>query len=58
MHGGIGFTWEHDAHLYLRRALNAAAVVDPDEAGAAVTDGLRTGVSLYAVDLHPRPSRS
>jgi alkylation response protein AidB-like acyl-CoA dehydrogenase len=20
MHGGIGFTWEHDAHLYLRRA--------------------------------------
>ncbi len=21
MLGGIGFTWEHDAHLYLRRAL-------------------------------------
>jgi alkylation response protein AidB-like acyl-CoA dehydrogenase len=21
IHGGIGFTWEHDAHLYLRRAL-------------------------------------
>jgi alkylation response protein AidB-like acyl-CoA dehydrogenase len=20
-HGGIGFTWEHDAHMYLRRAL-------------------------------------
>ena len=20
MHGGIGFTWEHPAHLYLRRA--------------------------------------
>ncbi|HEX2315301.1 MAG TPA: acyl-CoA dehydrogenase family protein, partial [Thermomonospora sp.] len=20
IHGGIGFTWEHDAHLYLRRA--------------------------------------
>ena len=20
MHGGIGFTWEHDAHLYWRRA--------------------------------------
>jgi alkylation response protein AidB-like acyl-CoA dehydrogenase len=19
-HGGIGFTWEHDLHLYLRRA--------------------------------------
>jgi alkylation response protein AidB-like acyl-CoA dehydrogenase len=23
MHGGIGFTWEHDAHLYLRRAKSA-----------------------------------
>src|SRR4051794_18398532 len=21
VHGGIGFTWEHDAHLYLRRAM-------------------------------------
>jgi alkylation response protein AidB-like acyl-CoA dehydrogenase len=20
MHGGIGYTWEHDAHLYLKRA--------------------------------------
>jgi alkylation response protein AidB-like acyl-CoA dehydrogenase len=20
IHGGIGFTWEHDAHLYWRRA--------------------------------------
>ena len=20
IHGGIGFTWEHDAHLYLKRA--------------------------------------
>ncbi|WP_235215955.1 acyl-CoA dehydrogenase family protein [Mycobacterium kyorinense] len=20
VHGGIGFTWEHDAHLYVRRA--------------------------------------
>jgi alkylation response protein AidB-like acyl-CoA dehydrogenase len=22
MHGGIGFTWEHDAHLYFKRALS------------------------------------
>jgi alkylation response protein AidB-like acyl-CoA dehydrogenase len=21
VHGGIGFTWEHDIHLYYRRAL-------------------------------------
>jgi alkylation response protein AidB-like acyl-CoA dehydrogenase len=20
MHGGIGFTWDHDLHLYIRRA--------------------------------------
>ena len=24
VHGGIGFTWEHDAHLYLKRARAAA----------------------------------
>lgn len=24
IHGGIGFTWEHDAHLYVRRAKSAA----------------------------------
>ncbi len=33
LHGGIGFTWEHDAHLYLRRARSLAALmadgVDP-----------------------------
>jgi acyl-CoA dehydrogenase len=23
MHGGIGFTWEHPAHLYVRRARSA-----------------------------------
>ena len=27
IHGGIGFTWEHDAHLYLRRAASAAALL-------------------------------
>ena len=26
IHGGIGFTWEHDAHLYLRRALTLSAL--------------------------------
>ena len=23
MHGGIGFTWEHDLHLYVRRAFES-----------------------------------
>lgn len=27
--GGIGFTWEHDAHLYWRRAMTLAAQVAP-----------------------------
>ena len=25
VHGGMGFTWEHDAHLYLKRAQRLAA---------------------------------
>jgi len=27
VHGGIGFTWEHDAHVYLRRAMTLRALV-------------------------------
>jgi alkylation response protein AidB-like acyl-CoA dehydrogenase len=27
MHGGIGFSWEHDAHLYLRRSRSSRAVL-------------------------------
>ena len=27
LHGGVAFTWEHDAHLYLRRARTLAAVM-------------------------------
>jgi len=31
MHGGIGFTWEHDMHLWFKRALwNRTAFGDPD----------------------------
>jgi alkylation response protein AidB-like acyl-CoA dehydrogenase len=30
IHGGIGFTWEHDAHLYLRRALTLSAAFGAD----------------------------
>jgi len=26
VHGGIGFTWEHDAHLYYRRAITASSL--------------------------------
>jgi len=29
VHGGIGYTWEHDAHLYLRRAIALEALMGP-----------------------------
>jgi alkylation response protein AidB-like acyl-CoA dehydrogenase len=29
IHGGIGFTWEHDLHLYLRRAISIAGAAGP-----------------------------
>lgn len=29
--GGIGFTWEHDAHLHLRRALVARQLLGPGD---------------------------
>ena len=48
VHGGIGFTWEHDAHLYLRRATAIAAVVDTEQAAMEVTDLVRRGVRRAA----------
>ncbi|MET0190490.1 MAG: acyl-CoA dehydrogenase family protein [Pseudonocardia sediminis] len=32
MHGGIGFTWEHQAHLYYKRAIADAALLGSAEA--------------------------
>jgi alkylation response protein AidB-like acyl-CoA dehydrogenase len=29
IHGGIGYTWEHDAHLYLRRAKSSELIFGP-----------------------------
>ena len=29
VHGGIGFTWEHDAHLFLKRAAADRLLIDP-----------------------------
>jgi alkylation response protein AidB-like acyl-CoA dehydrogenase len=36
LHGGIGFTWEHPAHYYLRRALSDEAVFGPARAHRAL----------------------
>jgi alkylation response protein AidB-like acyl-CoA dehydrogenase len=39
LHGGIGYTWEHDLHLYVKRArANAVLLGDPAEHRARVAD--------------------
>ena len=54
VHGGIGFTWEHDAHLYLRRATALEALVDAEAAARDVTDLVRGGARrVRTVDLPP-----
>jgi 3-oxochol-4-en-24-oyl-CoA dehydrogenase len=46
--GGIGFTWEHDAHLYLRRALALRSLL-----GGSVTWRSRTaGLALAGARRH------
>jgi 3-oxochol-4-en-24-oyl-CoA dehydrogenase len=43
VHGGIGFTWEHDAHLHLRRALVIAALLGGDAPARDVFDRTTAG---------------
>jgi alkylation response protein AidB-like acyl-CoA dehydrogenase len=40
LHGGIGFTWEHPAHLYLKRAKAASAAFGTPGAHRAALAGL------------------
>ncbi|WP_068035308.1 acyl-CoA dehydrogenase [Nocardia speluncae] len=52
LHGAIGFTWEHDLHLYWRRAMALAGLAGPVESwelrlGDAALQGPRT----FAVPL-------
>ncbi|MFJ7964484.1 acyl-CoA dehydrogenase [Streptomyces sp. NPDC096324] len=56
--GGIGFTWEHDAHLYLRRALVARQLLGPGSghlrrAVRLARDGVRRELRL---ELPPEAS--
>jgi alkylation response protein AidB-like acyl-CoA dehydrogenase len=54
VHGGIGITWEHDAHLYLRRATTLVSLLDASAAAAEVTALTRQGVSRpKSVELPP-----
>jgi alkylation response protein AidB-like acyl-CoA dehydrogenase len=46
LHGGIGFTWEHHAHLYLKRAMATRALLGGED-----------GHDLRVVDLAVRGER-
>lgn len=57
--GGIGFTWEHDAHLYLRRADVLATLAGPvrqaaDDVFALTRDGVRRA---FSVQLPPEAAQ-
>ncbi|MFI0368760.1 acyl-CoA dehydrogenase [Actinomadura sp. 1N219] len=59
--GGIGFTWEHDAHVYLRRASTLRALLGPSKEWAAkiaalALDGGRREVVLE-LDEDAQPLR-
>ena len=47
LHGGIGFTWEHPAHLYLKRA-------KADSLALGTADAHRASLDVLA-DLQPAP---
>ncbi|ARE37835.1 acyl-CoA dehydrogenase (plasmid) [Rhodococcus sp. BH4] len=53
IHGGIGFTWEHDCHLFMRRAQSLRAFfADSDTARDGLFAAAQTGARRnYSVDL-------
>ena len=54
VHGGIGFTWEHDAHLHLRRALVIAALFGGDAPARDVFERTAAGAKREnSLDLPP-----
>ncbi|OCB36512.1 acyl-CoA dehydrogenase [Mycobacterium malmoense] len=54
VHGGIGFTWEHDAHLHLRRALVIAALFGGDRPARDVFERTAAGAKREnSLDLPP-----
>ena len=52
IHGGIGFTWEHDAHLHLRRALTVRGAFG-GAAADAFTLTAKGVVRENSIDLPP-----
>ncbi|MGA9360748.1 MAG: acyl-CoA dehydrogenase [Mycobacterium sp.] len=59
VHGGIGFTWEHDTNIYYRRALGlVAAFGRPADYPQRVVDtATTTGVRKLNIDLDPETEK-
>ncbi len=54
VHGGIAITWEHDAHLFMRRSSVLLGYLDADAAATELTDLVRRGVTREkAIELPP-----
>ena len=54
VHGGIAITWEHDAHLYMRRATTLLHYLAAAEAAEQLTELTRRGVVREkAIELPP-----
>lgn len=55
VHGGIGFTWEHDTNVYYRRALMLAASFgrSSDYPQQVVDTATTTGMRAVDIDLDP-----
>ncbi len=54
VHGGIAITWEHDAHLYMRRATSLLSYLAADDAAADLVEVVRNGVErAKAIALPP-----
>jgi 3-oxochol-4-en-24-oyl-CoA dehydrogenase len=59
VHGGIGFTWEHDTNVYYRRALGLVAAFGraADYPQRVVDTATTTGVRKLNIDLDPETEK-
>jgi 3-oxochol-4-en-24-oyl-CoA dehydrogenase len=59
VHGGIGFTWEHDTNIYYRRALGLVAAFGraADYPQRVVDTATTTGVRKLDIDLDPETEK-
>lgn len=59
VHGGIGFTWEHDTNVYYRRALMLAASFgrSSDYPQKVVDTATTTGMRAVDIDLDPETEK-